>query len=231
MSDGATVAFAMSHLRTCSRGERILEIGSHGSNVRRELARLGYRVTGVDMQPGPGVDLAADVTLGLPREMRGAFDVALCLEVLEHVREYRAALASAASALRPGGQLLLSAPSPGYPFHEAPTDEWRFTEADLRELLDTAEVCVVRTAGNRPGVLACARIGERFAGAGYPSPARMGDRPFLRRLGATMRRSAGAWVDFVRASTASRALRAETPCAGNAGRGRADGEEGGGSEQ
>ena len=200
MSDGATVAFALSHLSTCAEGRRVLELGSYGNNVRDELSRLGYHVTGIDMRPGPAVALAADVTLGLPSEMRGTFDAVLCLEVLEHVYDPRAAVLSAARALRPGGQMILSAPSPGYPYHEAPVDVWRFTEADFRDLLATADVCVVRSQGSRPGVLACARIGERFTGVGFPSPVRVDSLRFLRRLDATARRSLGAWVDFARAS-------------------------------
>ena len=200
MSDGATVAFALSHLATCAPGKSVLEIGARASNVRDELERMGYQVLGVDLFPGPHVDLVADVTRGLPDRLRGQFHSVLCLDVLEHVYHPRAVLLAAAQALRPGGQLIVSAPSPGYTYHEAPIDVWRYTRDDFRDLLATADVCVVRSQGSRPGVLACARIGERFTGVGFPSPVRVDSLRFLRRLDATARRSLGAWVDFARAS-------------------------------
>ncbi len=200
MSDGETVAFALSHLTTCTSGTRVLEIGSRGSNLRDELERLGYQVLGVDLLPGPHVDLVADVTRGLPDRLNGQFDSVLCMEVLEHVYHPRALLLAAIRALKPGGQCVLSAPSPGYPYHEAPVDVWRYTEDDFRDLLATADVCTVKSPGARPAVLACARIGTAWHGVGFPDAQRIDSLRFLRRLDATARRSIGAWVDFARAT-------------------------------
>jgi SAM-dependent methyltransferase len=65
-----------------------------------------------------------------------SFDTVLCTEVLEHLRDPRAAIAEAARVLRPGGHLILSIPFL-YGIHERPYDFTRFTEHGLRHLLET----------------------------------------------------------------------------------------------
>jgi SAM-dependent methyltransferase len=68
------------------------------------------------------------------------FDVILCLNVLEHVFDFRPAFANLHRALRPGGTLVVFVPV-FYPLHDEPHDYWRYTEHALCRLLsDFAEV-------------------------------------------------------------------------------------------
>jgi SAM-dependent methyltransferase len=71
-----------------------------------------------------------------------AFDVVVCLEVLEYVSEPLTALTEIRRLLRPSGTLLLSTPF----MHrmDSPADCWRFTEAGLRQLLAAAGFSVER---------------------------------------------------------------------------------------
>ncbi len=52
------------------------------------------------------------------------FDVAVCLDVIEHIEDDVAALASMVRALKPGGYLIISSPSAPQPSH-LPTVAWR----------------------------------------------------------------------------------------------------------
>ena len=64
-------------------------------------------------------------------------DVVLCTEVLEHVLDPAAALSEAFSALKPGGQLMLTVPFAAR-WHFVPHDYWRYTPSSLKHLLEAA---------------------------------------------------------------------------------------------
>lgn len=101
-------------------GLRIIDVGCGGGLVAEPLARMGASVTGID----PGTDTIAaarahSVPQGLAIDYRVAriediadrgeqFDVVTCLEVVEHVPDVSAFLATAGRAVRPGGLLIVS---------------------------------------------------------------------------------------------------------------------------
>lgn len=85
---------------------RCLDLGGRDINGGiRDLIPNG-KWMGVDIAPGPGVDIVRDCTHGwldtLPR-----FDIVVCTEVLEHVAEWRDLLRTCAQALDPMGSQLL----------------------------------------------------------------------------------------------------------------------------
>src|SRR5262249_17511055 len=67
----------------------------------------------------------------------GTFDGAFCSQVMEHVEQPAALLAEAFRVLRPGGQLLLSAPM-YWRHHEEPHDFYRYTRYGVTHLLENA---------------------------------------------------------------------------------------------
>ncbi len=101
-------------------GLRILDVGCGGGLVCEPLTRMGGAVSGVDPS-GDAINAArlhAD-SQGLSIDYRAAriedivaagetFDVVTCLEVVEHIPEPAAFLATAAKAVRPGGLLIAS---------------------------------------------------------------------------------------------------------------------------
>ena len=62
------------------------------------------------------------------------YDVAFCLEVLEHTLAPRMVVSNIYGSLKPGGKLYLSVPFL-FPIH-AEEDYWRFTEHGLRVILN-----------------------------------------------------------------------------------------------
>lgn len=101
-------------------GLRILDVGCGGGLLSEPMARQGAIVVGVDASPGNIAaarshaavhGVAIDYRLGEPAEVLAThekFDVVLALEVVEHVSDMPAFLASAASRLAPGGVLFVS---------------------------------------------------------------------------------------------------------------------------
>lgn len=117
---------------------------------------LDYPATGAGLYSAVP-DLFADAAC-LPLA-DGSVDALLCLEVLEHVREYQSALREFSRVLKPDGVLLMSMPFM-YPMHDAPHDYQRLTEHGLRRDLANAgfEVIQLKRAGNAirtAGLLYC----------------------------------------------------------------------------
>jgi SAM-dependent methyltransferase len=115
----------------------ILEIGSYLVQDQESLGNLrpmfpGRKYVGVDMRPGPGVDLVADVE-ALPQPDSSVGTV-LALSTFEHVPHFWRGLAEVHRVLRPDGALLLAAPF-HFHIHSYPSDYWRFTPEALKLLL------------------------------------------------------------------------------------------------
>lgn len=130
-------------------GHRVLEVGSFDVNgTVRPLFAGAAAYVGVDVAPGPGVDVV--VPAGeLPFDS-GSFDVVVSTEMLEHDRKPWRTAREMARVLRRGGRLLATArgfdEGGSFPFHNPP-DRWRFSEDGMRALLEDAgavEVEVLR---------------------------------------------------------------------------------------
>lgn len=90
---------------------RVLEVGSLDINgsVRDLFSNCDY--TGVDLQLGPGVDLAVQGQLvGFPS---GHFDTTISAECLEHNPYWRETVANMMRMTRPGGLVLISCATTG----------------------------------------------------------------------------------------------------------------------
>ena len=121
-------------------GTDVLEVGSRMTNpdtwwiVNRDLARGQW--TGIDMQPGHGVDRVADMH-DLPGEWGGRFTGVLCSEVLEHVARPWLALPELHRAMQPGAWLVVTTLF-AFPEHGFPDDFYRYTRNGLALLLEDA---------------------------------------------------------------------------------------------
>lgn len=114
----------------------VVELGARNVTgiTRRDLFPDAGRYVGVDVHPGDGVDLVADVH-GLAGQFApSSVDAIYSVSVFEHlVYPWKVAL-EINRVLKPGGLVFVST-HPAWPAHELPWDFWRFPEAGLAHLL------------------------------------------------------------------------------------------------
>jgi 2-polyprenyl-6-hydroxyphenyl methylase/3-demethylubiquinone-9 3-methyltransferase len=102
-------------------GQHVLDVGCGGGLLTESLARAGAKVSGVDLAPGmidvarlhaaeSGLDIDYRVASAetLAQECAGRFAVVTCMEMLEHVPDPAAMVATLARLLAPGGALFVS---------------------------------------------------------------------------------------------------------------------------
>jgi SAM-dependent methyltransferase len=124
-------------------GALVLDAGAGESRHRADFTRQRY--IGVDLGVGDGawnygeLDAVADLA-ALPFRT-GAFDAAINIVTLEHVREPALVLSEIARVLKPGGRLLIVVPHE-WETHQAPHDYFRYTRHGLEMLLTEAGFAV-----------------------------------------------------------------------------------------
>jgi 2-polyprenyl-6-hydroxyphenyl methylase/3-demethylubiquinone-9 3-methyltransferase len=107
-------------LKVDPRGKTALEVGSGGGYLSEGIARLGFEMTGIDPSERSVSAAAAHARAGglpihyfraegesLPFE-DAAFDIVLCGDVLEHVRDLPKVISEASRVLKPGGGFLFN---------------------------------------------------------------------------------------------------------------------------
>lgn len=123
---------------TFSLPEPILEIGSYQVAGQEEFANIrsffpGQTYVGLDMRPGPGVDMLGDVEC-LP-QASASIGTVLALCAFEHVPRFWKGFDEIYRVLRPDGALLVACPF-YFHIHSFPSDYWRFTPHALELLLE-----------------------------------------------------------------------------------------------
>ena len=148
------------------RGRSVLEVGSRDSyaevrNIVMPLQPAQY--TGVDLLPGPGVDVVCPAERLLDHFAPESFDVVVSTEVLEHVRDWRRVAHNLKNLLREDGILVCTTRSRGFEFHGYPLDFWRFEPEDISEIFGDLEVeTIERDIDDPPGVFFRARRPSGF---------------------------------------------------------------------
>ncbi len=112
------------HLDECAlrplSGKSALDVGCGAGLLAEPLARMGAKVTAIDAAPeliavaqahAAGAGLAIDYRAIGVEALDGRFDLVTAMEVIEHVADPRAFIASLAARLAAGGLLILSTPN------------------------------------------------------------------------------------------------------------------------
>jgi 2-polyprenyl-6-hydroxyphenyl methylase/3-demethylubiquinone-9 3-methyltransferase len=107
--------------RTPLRGKRVLDVGCGAGLLTEAMALRGARVTGIDAgeeqidiarthaaETGVEIDYQVTTAETFAERHAGAFDVVVCMEMLEHVPDPDAAMAALARLASPNGHLFLS---------------------------------------------------------------------------------------------------------------------------
>jgi 2-polyprenyl-3-methyl-5-hydroxy-6-metoxy-1,4-benzoquinol methylase len=143
----------------------VLDVGCSSGYLARPLTDAGARVLGLEIDPDAAAQarsVCAEVVVGdvesmeLPFE-RESFDVILCGDVVEHLRDPGAALARLRPLLRPRGRLVLTTPNVANWSMRLSllAGRWRYTERGILDRTHThlftrkTLVETVETAGYR----------------------------------------------------------------------------------
>lgn len=103
----------------------ILEIGSYigGFNIR-SLSNDRHKYIGLDIRPGPGVDIVGKDPHQMPFDS-DSFDFIISSSCFEHTKFFWQLFLDIIRVLKSDGLFYLNAPSNGK-FHRYPIDAWRF---------------------------------------------------------------------------------------------------------
>lgn len=123
----------------------VLDLGCSDGALGERLRTLGHHVTGVDVERAEGVEERLDVFIqhdldtGLPTALDDSYDIVLCADVIEHVRDPGALLAAARDRIGPNGSMLASVPNFGHWYPRVRVGLGLF-DYDRRGILDSTHV-------------------------------------------------------------------------------------------
>lgn len=94
----------------------VIEIGSRDINGSAQDHFPNALWTGLDLYPGPRVDVVCNAT---EYEPETPVDLVICCEVLEHAEDWRELIRVGAKWLQDGGKLIVTCAGPGRKQHSA----------------------------------------------------------------------------------------------------------------
>jgi SAM-dependent methyltransferase len=147
-------------------GREVLDVGSLDVNgsLRPFVETLGpARYVGVDIAPGPRVDVVVDASRIVERFGPESFDVVITTEMLEHIRDWQTVVSNLKRVVRPGGLLLVTTRSIGFHYHGYPFDFWRYEPEDMRAIFADFEIVALERDTDAPGIFMLARKPPGFS--------------------------------------------------------------------
>jgi SAM-dependent methyltransferase len=119
---------------------RILDLGCADDVLGAKLRILGHTVTGVDIAlndngSGTGHFIKFDLDDGLPTALHAIFDVVICADILEHLKNPESTLRELHQAISTDGHILVSVPNFGHWYPRIRSLVGRF-DYDKKGILD-----------------------------------------------------------------------------------------------
>ncbi len=146
-------------------GKKVIEVGSYDENgsLRSFIGTLKpAQYVGADIVKGYGVDVVCAVDGLVERFGEESFDVVVSTELLEHVKDWRNAIANMKKVCRRGGVMLITTRSRGFAYHGWPYDFWRYEVLDMERIFSDCTVEKLE-ADVEPGVFLKAKKPAGFA--------------------------------------------------------------------
>lgn len=144
----------------------ILEVGSFNVNgsLRAPIIDLcnPAKYIGIDMIPGPGVDIVSKAEDLLKLFNHNSFDIVISTELLEHVINWRTVISNIKNICRPNGIILITTRSYPFPYHGYPCDYWRYELNDMKNIFSDCIIEKLETDPLCPGVFLKARKPKSF---------------------------------------------------------------------
>jgi len=146
-------------------GKRVIEVGSYDVNGSlRPIIELlkPAEYIGVDIRKGPGVDIICNAENLVERFGKETFDIVISTELLEHIRNWKKAISNIKNVCKPGGIILITTRSYGFPYHPCPYDFWRYELEDMKYIFSDCEILALEKDPQEPGVFIKVRKPNKF---------------------------------------------------------------------
>ena len=114
----------------------LLDVGSYDVNgtYRPLVTKRGWKYTGIDIAPGPNVDIVTQDPYRFPFG-RDTFDVVISGSTMEHVKAIWLWIPELVRVLKPGGLLAIITHTQ-FVYHPHPVDCWRIMPDGMRYLFN-----------------------------------------------------------------------------------------------
>jgi SAM-dependent methyltransferase len=152
----ACITFGAKALKSAEiEGKRVLEIGSIDVNgtlrpVIESWSPAQY--VGIDVVEGPGVDRVCRAENMVSELGANSFDVVIATEIIEHVPDWRSVISNIKQVCKPGGVILITTPSKGFPYHAYPHDYWRYEQSDMKDIFEDCTIELLENSRHALGV-------------------------------------------------------------------------------
>jgi SAM-dependent methyltransferase len=138
------------------RDKKVVEVGSMDVNGTVRTLLETYQPAqylGIDVQQGKGVDVVCKAEDLMHNFNEDTFDVLISTEMLEHVRNWKLVISNFKKVVKPGGKLVITTRSYGFPYHGYPYDFWRYELKDIESIFSD---CIIERLerDSEKGVLA-----------------------------------------------------------------------------
>lgn len=166
MCDTSCIIFGVTNLTPKEvQGKSVLEVGSCDVNGSlRPVIELWKpkKYVGVDISPGPGVDLICDAD-NLERTFgKESFDLVVSTEMLEHIKDWKKVISNIKNVCKSGGIILITTRSYGRKYHGYPFDFWRFELSDMKQIFADCIIEKIETDRVSPGIFIRVRKPNAF---------------------------------------------------------------------